>query len=71
MSVSVGQGVGQDVGQNVSQGVGLDVGQDVGEEELKDPYCDPESPVQVQFQEVTSAAYKIRGGIERTPCAVS
>ncbi len=49
----------------------VSVGQDVGEEELKDPYCDPESPVQVQFQEVTSAAYKIRGGIERTPCAVS
>ncbi len=59
MSVSVGLDVGQGIGQ------------DVGEEELKDPYCDPESPVQVQFQEVTSAAYKIRGGIERTPCAVS
>ena len=41
------------------------------DEELKDKFCDPNSPVTVQFNEVTMAAYKIRGGIERTPCTVS
>ena len=41
------------------------------DEELKDKFCDPTSPVTVQFNEVTMAAYKIRGGIERTPCTVS
>ena len=42
-----------------------------GEDELKDKFCDATSPVTVQFNEVTMAAYKIRGGIERTPCTVS
>ena len=41
------------------------------EDELKDKFCDATSPVTVQFNEVTMAAYKIRGGIERTPCTVS
>ena len=41
------------------------------EEELVDKFCDPTCPVVVQFNEVTMAAYKIRGGIERTPCSVS
>ena len=42
-----------------------------GEDELKDKFCDATSPLTVQFNEVTMAAYKIRGGIERTPCTVS
>lgn len=37
----------------------------------KDNFCDPENPVVVQFQDVSAAAYKIRSGIERTPCARS
>ena len=41
------------------------------EEELRDPYCDPLNPIQVQFQEVSAAAYRTRGGIQRTPCTVS
>ena len=41
------------------------------EDEPKDKFCDANCPVTVQFNEVTMAAYKIRGGIERTPCTVS
>ena len=41
------------------------------EEELKDHFCDPDNPVIVQFQDVSAAAYKIKSGIERTPCPVS
>ena len=40
------------------------------DEDLRDQYCDPEHPISVSFQEVSAAAYKIKGGIERTPCAV-
>jgi threonine dehydratase len=41
------------------------------DEDLKDAFCDPANPITVQFQEVSAAAYKIKGGIERTPCPVS
>jgi threonine dehydratase len=41
------------------------------DEEMRDPFCDPSSPVNVQFQEVSAAAYKIKSGIERTPCVRS
>lgn len=36
-----------------------------------DPFCDPENPVNVSFRDVTSAAFIIRTGIEKTPCPVS
>ncbi|XP_063706175.1 L-threonine ammonia-lyase [Culicoides brevitarsis] len=39
-----------------------------GEEECRDPYCNPEKPVVITFQDVTSAAFKIKGGVEFTPC---
>ncbi len=38
--------------------------------DLKDEFCDPENPIQVHFQDVSAAAYKIRGGVQRTPCQV-
>mgnify|MGYP003574266398 CR=1 FL=1 len=41
------------------------------DDDLRDPYCDPEHPIVVQFQEVSAAAYKIKGGVERTPCSKS
>lgn len=41
------------------------------EEDIKDPACDPDNPVQVKFQDVSAAAYKIRNGIQRTPCQKS
>ncbi|XP_064607381.1 L-threonine ammonia-lyase-like isoform X2 [Liolophura sinensis] len=33
-----------------------------------DPQCDPDNPVAVKFQEVSAAAFKIKGGIQNTPC---
>ena len=41
------------------------------EDDIKDAFCDPENPVVVQFPEVSAAAFKIKGGVERTPCNVS
>ncbi|XP_070562847.1 L-threonine ammonia-lyase-like [Ptychodera flava] len=41
---------------------------DDNEEELKDEFCDPENPIVVRFQDVSAAAYKIKNGIQRTPC---
>ncbi|XP_052776743.1 L-threonine ammonia-lyase-like [Mya arenaria] len=38
------------------------------EPEVVDRFCDPTKPISVPFQDVSAAAYKIRGGIERTPC---
>jgi threonine dehydratase len=38
------------------------------EDDLKDPYCDPDHPVVITFQDISAAAFKIHGGIEKTPC---
>ena len=48
----------------------MDTKMETDGEELKDLFCDPENPVIVQFQEISAAAYKIKSGIERTPCQV-
>lgn len=36
-----------------------------------DPFCDPNKPQRISFHDVTSAAFLIKDGIERTPCPVS
>jgi hypothetical protein len=36
-----------------------------------DAACDPAHPKTVKFQDISAAAYKIKGGIVRTPCTVS
>lgn len=41
------------------------------EEECRDPFCNPENPIVISFQDVTSAAFKIKGGVEFTPCRKS
>eukprot|EP00095_Tigriopus_kingsejongensis_P001631 maker-scaffold121_size336169-snap-gene-0.12 protein:Tk01631 transcript:maker-scaffold121_size336169-snap-gene-0.12-mRNA-1 annotation:"inorganic pyrophosphatase" len=41
------------------------------EEEIKDPWCDPENPRVVQFEQISAAAYRVRDGIVRTPCDVT
>ena len=41
------------------------------DDELKDPYCDPDHPVVITFQDVSAASFKIQGGVEKTPCNVS
>lgn len=40
-------------------------------EEFLDPYCLEKSPQKINFQDVTSAAFLIKGGVEKTPCFVS
>lgn len=41
------------------------------DEELVDPFCDPNSPKILSFQDVSAAAYKIKSGIQHTPCTRS
>nr|XP_018902527.1 PREDICTED: uncharacterized protein LOC109034054 isoform X2 [Bemisia tabaci] len=43
----------------------------VPEQEYEDPFCVPGKPSVVQFADITSAAFKIRDGIVRTPCMKS
>ncbi|KAK7100502.1 L-threonine ammonia-lyase-like [Littorina saxatilis] len=38
---------------------------------LRDEFCDPENPVALNFTEISAAAYKIRDGIQQTPCSLS
>ncbi|ESO09945.1 hypothetical protein HELRODRAFT_185307 [Helobdella robusta] len=45
-----------------------DEDEEYDEDDLKDPSCDPDRPIKVQFQEISAAAFKIKNGIERTPC---
>ena len=40
-------------------------------EELVDSFCDPHNPRVLTFQDVSAAAYKIKSGIQHTPCTVS
>lgn len=40
-------------------------------EEFADPFCNADNPQIITFQDVTSAAFKIKSGIEHTPCPVS
>ena len=39
-------------------------------EDLIDPFCDPDNPVKITFNDVSAAAYRIKGGVENTPCTV-
>ncbi|CAH0551002.1 unnamed protein product [Brassicogethes aeneus] len=39
--------------------------------EMVDPSCDPNKPVKVSFEEITSAAYRIKSGIVNTACSKS
>lgn len=41
-----------------------------GDLEVIDPHCVAEKPVRVTFQDITSASYLIKSGIEYTPCTV-
>lgn len=39
--------------------------------DLFDPWCDPNRPRIVQFQDISAAAFKIKSGIMNTPCTRS
>jgi hypothetical protein len=43
---------------------------DFSDEPLTDRFCDPANPKKIQFQDVSAAAYKIKSGVQRTPCTV-
>ena len=38
------------------------------EDNLKDPWCDPENPRHIRFEDVSAAAFRIKGGITHTSC---
>jgi hypothetical protein len=40
-------------------------------EDLVDKFCDPNNPVRISFNDVSAAAYKIKGGVDVTPCTVN
>src|ERR1700744_5459878 len=39
--------------------------------ELEDPLCSPNNVQKITFQDVTTASFLIKGGVEYTPCPVS
>ncbi|KAI8115310.1 hypothetical protein FF38_09000 [Lucilia cuprina] len=39
-----------------------------GNDEILDPFCDPKHPQKISFHDITSAAFLIKDGVERTPC---
>ena len=43
---------------------------DIKPEDLIDKFCNPNSPVKIQFNDISAAAYRIKGGVEITPCTV-
>ena len=44
---------------------------DIHPEDLIDRFCDPNNPVKISFNDISAAAYRIKGGVEFTPCTVS
>lgn len=53
----------------IQNGAGASAVVDV-DTEVTDPYCLAEKPIKVKFQDITSAAFMIKSGIEYTPCTV-
>ena len=43
---------------------------EISEDDLYDKFCDPDKPMRIQFNDVSAAAYRIKGGVEITPCTV-
>jgi threonine dehydratase len=42
----------------------------IDEADLFDKFSDPDNPVKLQFNDISAAAYRIKGGVEITPCTV-
>jgi len=47
------------------------VSSDYDEDDIRDPWCDPEHPIVLKFEDVSAAAYRIKDGIIMTPCDAS
>jgi hypothetical protein len=43
----------------------------IKQDEITDPLCSSVCPTQVHFEDITSAAFKIKSGVLVTPCMVS
>ena len=43
---------------------------EITEEDLYDEWCDPKSPHILTFEEISAAAYRIKYGVDKTPCTV-
>lgn len=43
---------------------------DIKPEDLVDRFCNPNAPVKINFNDISAAAYRIKGGVEVTPCTV-
>lgn len=41
------------------------------EDEVEDPNCLESNPLKLTFEDITSAAYKIKDGVIKTACTVS
>lgn len=39
--------------------------------ELEDPLCSPNNVQKITFQDITTASFLIKGGVEYTPCPVT
>ncbi|KAK9694331.1 Pyridoxal-phosphate dependent enzyme [Popillia japonica] len=46
-------------------------GLDMDEVVYEDPYCNPNHPIKLTFQDITSAAFQIKNGVLNTPCIKS
>ena len=44
---------------------------EIKDEDLIDEFCNPNKPVRIQFNDISAAAYRIKGGVDITPCTVS
>lgn len=44
---------------------------DEQQDDFTDPFCNADNPQIITFQDVTSAAFRIKNGIEYTPCPVN
>ncbi|UJR28484.1 hypothetical protein I4U23_009722 [Adineta vaga] len=44
---------------------------EITEEDLYDEWCDPKAPRILTFEEISAAAYRIKFGVEKTPCTSS
>ena len=42
----------------------------ITEDDLYDEWCDPKKPRVLRFEEIAAAAYRIKYGVQKTPCTV-
>nr|ACI90388.1 hypothetical protein [Philodina roseola] len=43
----------------------------INDEDLYDEWCDPQKPSILRFEEIAAAAYRIKYGVDKTPCTPS